>query len=66
MDYMYLTYKGGEGNGTPFQYSCPENPKDRGACGLLSMGSHRVGHDLAAAAGTDKGTLKLSAHVLIS
>ena len=21
----------GEGNGTPFQYSCPENPKDRGA-----------------------------------
>ena len=21
----------GEGNGTPLQYSCPENPKDRGA-----------------------------------
>ena len=21
----------GEGNGNPFQYSCPENPKDRGA-----------------------------------
>ena len=20
----------GEGNGNPFQYSCPENPKDRG------------------------------------
>ena len=91
----------GEGNGTPHQYSCLENPMDRGACwaavhgvaksrarlsdftltfhfhalekemathssvlawripgtgepdGLLSMGSHRVGHDwsdLAAAA----------------
>ena len=92
---------GGEGNGTPLQYSCLENPMDRGAWwaavhgvakswtqlrdftftfhvhalekemathssvlawripgtgepgGLLSMGSHRVGHDwsdLAAAA----------------
>ena len=30
-----------------------ENPRDRGACWVLSMGSHRVGHDrrdLAAAA----------------
>ena len=83
----------GEGNGTPLQYSCLENPMDGGAwwaavhgvaksqtqlsdftftfhfhawekemathssvlawripgtgepCGLLSMGSHRVGHD---------------------
>ena len=83
----------GEGNGTPLQYSCPENPMDGGAWkaavhevaenwtrlsdftftfhfhalekemathssvldwripgtgkpgGLLSMGSHRVGHD---------------------
>ena len=33
----------GEGNGNPLQYSCLENPSDRG--GLLSMGSHRVGHD---------------------
>ena len=24
----------GEGNGYPFQYSCLENPLDRGACGL--------------------------------
>ena len=85
--------QGGEGNGTPLQYSCLENPMDRGAWwaavhgvaksqtglsnftftfhfhalekemanhssvlawripgtgeprGLLSMGSHRVGHD---------------------
>ena len=28
-----------EGNGNPFQYSCPENPMDRGAWQLQSMGS---------------------------
>ena len=27
----YLYYSIGEGNGTPFQYSCLENPMDRGA-----------------------------------
>ena len=35
----------GEGNGTPLQYSCLENPMDGGACRLQSMGSLRVGHD---------------------
>ena len=36
----------GEGNGNPLQYSCLENPMERGAwCRLLSMGSQRVGHD---------------------
>ena len=43
----------GEGNGTPLQYSCLENPRTGEPGGLLSMGSHRVGHDwsdLAAAA----------------
>ena len=35
----------GEGNGTPFQYSCPENPMDREPGRLQSMGSRRVGHD---------------------
>ena len=35
----------GEGNGNPLQYCCLENPRDRGAWWLLSMGSHRVGHD---------------------
>ena len=43
----------GEGNGNPLQCSCLENPRDRGASGLPSMGSHRVGHDwcdIAAAA----------------
>ena len=34
-----------EGNGNPFQYSCLENPMDRRADRLQSMGSRRVGHD---------------------
>ena len=46
----------GEGNGNPLQCSCLENPRDGGAWWLLSVGSHRVGHDwsdlAAAAAGT--------------
>ena len=38
-DFVFLGSKiTGEGKGYPFQYSCPEN----------SMGSQRVGHDLAA------------------
>ena len=32
-----------EGNGNPLQYSCPENPTDRGAWWV--MGSQRVGHN---------------------
>ena len=35
----------GEGNGNPLQCSCLENPRDGGARWLLSIGSHRVGHD---------------------
>ena len=35
----------GEGDGTPLQYSCLENPVDGGACGLQSMRSLRVKHD---------------------
>ena len=35
----------GEGNGYLFQYSCLENSMDRGALGLRSMGSQRVGHN---------------------
>ena len=33
----------GEGNGSPFQYSCLENPMTEEPGGL--MGSQRVGHD---------------------
>ena len=38
----------GEGNGNPLQYSCLENPMDRGTMDrgtLQSMGSQRAGHD---------------------
>ena len=35
----------GEGNGNPLQYSCLENPMDRGTGRLQSMGSQRVGHN---------------------
>ena len=35
----------GEGNGTPLQYSCLENPMEEEPGGLQSMGLHRVGHD---------------------
>ena len=35
----------GEGNGNPFQYSCPESSMDRGACRLQSIVLQRVGHD---------------------
>ena len=34
----------GEGNENPFQCSCLENPRTGEPGGLLSMGSHRVGH----------------------
>ena len=34
----------GEGNDSPLQYSCLENPMDREPGGLQSMGSQRVGH----------------------
>ena len=37
----------GEGNSNPLQYSCLENPMDRGTWGLQSMGSQRVRHDWA-------------------
>ena len=43
----------GEGNSNPLQCSCLENPREGRACGLPSMGSHRVRHhwsNLAAAA----------------
>ena len=37
----------GEGNGNPLQYSCLENPMDRGAWRATTHGVARVGHDLA-------------------
>ena len=35
----------GEGNGNPLQYSCLDNPMDRGAGGPQSMGLQKVGYD---------------------
>ena len=34
-----------EGNGNPLQYSCLENPRDRGAWWATVQGSQRAGHD---------------------
>ena len=34
-----------EGNGTPLQYSCLENPMDGGPGGLQSTESLRIGHN---------------------
>ena len=36
----------GEGNGNPLQYSCLENPMDRGAWQATVHGVARVRHDL--------------------
>ena len=35
----------GGGNGNLPQYSCLENPMDRGAWQAITMGSQRVGHN---------------------
>ena len=37
----------GEGDDTPLQYSCLENPMDREAWQATVLGVARVGHDLA-------------------
>ena len=37
----------GSWTGNPQQYSCPENPMDRGAWWATAHGVARVGHDLA-------------------
>ena len=35
----------GEGNGNPLQYSCLENPRDRGVCWAAVYGVAQIGHD---------------------
>ena len=45
-----LIFPDGKGNGNPLQYSCLENPMDRGAWRAIQfMGSQRVGSDRACA-----------------
>ena len=41
-------------HGNPLQYFCLENPTNRRAWGLQSMGSQRVGHDSATKHSTGK------------
>ena len=41
-----FTFSTGEGNGNLLQYSCLENPMDRGAWQATVHGVTRVGHDL--------------------
>ena len=35
----------GGGHSNSLKYSSLENPMDRGACGLQSIGAQRIGHD---------------------
>ena len=52
----------GEGNGSPLQYSCLENPMDRGAWRATVHGvAHRFGHDRV----TKTFTLSVEAEVSI-
>ena len=43
---MHISGISGEGNGNPLQYSCLENPMDRGAWWATAHGVARVGHNL--------------------
>ena len=45
--YIYVNTHTGEGNGYPLQYSCLENPMDRGPGGLQFIGLKRIRHDWA-------------------
>ena len=45
--FIYGSVYLGEGNGTPLQYSCLENPMDGGAWKAAVHGSLRVRHDWA-------------------
>ena len=43
--YLGIYLPNGEGNGTPLQHSCLENPRDGRARWAAVYGSYRVGHD---------------------
>ena len=61
--FRVLREDAGVGNGNPLQCSCLENPSDRKAGGLPSMGLHRVGQDwgdLAAVAAAGSFSLQLA------
>ena len=55
------------GHGNPLQYSCLENLMDRQTQWAMSIGSHRVGHDLSDLASVHTalgGHLVIFKHVL--
>ena len=49
----------GEGNGTPFQYSCLQNPKDRGVWQATVHWVARVGHDLSVMKNTNTNQIDI-------
>ena len=53
----------GEGNGNPLQYSCLENPIDRGAWRAIVHGMARVRRDLATKPPPEWSTIFLKLHV---
>ena len=53
----------GEGSGNPLQYSCLENPLDRGALQVTVHGIARVRHNLATEQQVGAGTLENSMEV---
>ena len=59
----------GGGNGNPLQYSCLENPMDRGAFRATVHGVARVGHDLVTKSSLDhrksEGIRKVSASLTV-
>ena len=54
----------GGGNGTPLQFSCLENPMDRGAWQATGHGVARVGHDLVTKPSSTWGG-RVTIHVLL-
>ena len=44
--WLHTNHYSGEGTGNPLQYSCPENPTDRGAWHTTVHGVARVRHNL--------------------
>ena len=50
----------GEGNGHPLQYSCLENPRDRGAWQATVHGVARARHDLVTKTTTTTPTVGIS------
>ena len=55
----------GEGNGKPLQYSCLENPMDRGVWWTTVHGVARVRHDLATKPTINQPCIYINAYIYI-